>query len=81
MNLQEAGQEDVAQAERITLLSAAAKNIATLARASVNQKKFRHAVQLRIEAAAANVERIAQKGGLSAETVDALRREILGIAV
>ena len=79
INLQEAGQEDIEPAERLALLSAAAKNIATLARASVNQKKFRHEVQQRIEAAAANVEKIARKGGLSAKTVESLRREILGI--
>lgn len=80
VNLQEAGEDDIDPAERIGLLSSAAKNIATLARASVNQKKFRLEIQARAEAAAANVEKIAKKGGLSAESVDALRREILGIA-
>ncbi|WP_369951974.1 DUF3486 family protein [Ralstonia syzygii] len=80
VNLQEANDEELEPAERIGLLSNAAKNIATLARASVNQKRFRQEVQARAEAAAANVEKIAKKGGLSAESVDALRREILGIA-
>ena len=80
INLQEAGDEDIDPADRIGLLSSAAKNIATLARASVNQKKFRLEVQARAEAAAANVEKIAKKGGLSAESVEQLRREILGIA-
>ena len=80
INLQEAGDEDIDPADRIGLLSSAAKNIATLARASVNQKKFRLEVQARAEAAAANVEKIAKKGGLSPESVQALRREILGIA-
>ncbi|MBP2844453.1 DUF3486 family protein [Dickeya oryzae] len=80
VNLQEATEEGLDPAERIGLLSSAAKNIATLARASVNQKKFRLEVQARAEAAAANVEKIARKGGLSADAVQALRREILGIA-
>lgn len=80
INLQEAGEEGLDPANRIGLLSKAAKNIATLARASVNQKKFRLEVQARAEAAAANVEKIAKKGGLSAESVEQLRREILGIA-
>ncbi len=80
VNLQEATDEDIDPADRIGLLSKAAKNIATLARASVNQKKFRQEVQGRAEAAAANVEKIAKKGGLSPESVQALRREILGIA-
>ena len=80
LNLQEAEDETLDPADRITLLSKAAKNIATLARASVNQKKFRLEVQARAEAAAAKVEKIARKGGLSAESVEQLRREILGIA-
>ena len=80
VNLQEASDEEIKPEERIALLSGAAKNIATLARASVNQKKFRMEVQARIQAAAANVEKIAKKGGLSAESVQQLRREILGIA-
>ena len=49
INLQEAGDEDIDPADRIGLLSSAAKNIATLARASVNQKKFRLDEQARIE--------------------------------
>ena len=49
VNLQEAGEEDIDPAERISLLSAAAKNISTLARASVNQKKFRIEEKARIE--------------------------------
>ena len=80
LNLQEAEDEALDPADRIALLSKAAKNIATLARASVNQKKFRLEVQARAEAAAAKVEKIARKGGLSAESVEQLRREILGIA-
>lgn len=80
VNLQEAEESGVKPADRIKLLSAAAKNIATLARASVNQKKFRLEVQARVQAAASAAEKIAKKGGLSAESVDALRREILGIA-
>ncbi len=80
VNLQEATDEDIEPAERIGLLSSVAKNIATLARASVNQKRFRQEVQARAETAAANVEKIAKKGGLSADSVEQLRREILGIA-
>lgn len=80
INLQEAEDEETDPSERIALLSSAAKNIATLSRASVNQKKFRQEVQARVAAAASAAEKIATKGGLSAESVDALRREILGIA-
>ena len=52
VSLQEANEEDTKPEERIALLSKAAKNIATLARASVNQKRFRLDEQARIERAA-----------------------------
>lgn len=80
VNLQEATDEDVDPGERVKLLSTAAKNIATLSRASVNLKRFQSEVRGKVEAAAASVEKIAKKGGLSAESVEQLRREILGIA-
>lgn len=80
VNLQEATDDDVDPGERVKLLSTAAKNIATLSRASVNLKRFQSEVRSKVEAAAASVEKIAKKGGLSAESVDQLRREILGIA-
>ena len=56
------------------------KNAAEIGKASVSQKRFSSEVRARAEAAAANVEKIAKKGGLSAEAVEQLRREILGIA-
>ncbi|KVG24726.1 DUF3486 family protein [Burkholderia ubonensis] len=80
VNLQEATDEDADPGERIALLSKAAKNIATLARASVNQKKFRLEVQARAEAAAAAVDKVIKSGGLSDDAADAIRRQILGIA-
>ncbi|KGS46673.1 hypothetical protein X961_4386 [Burkholderia pseudomallei MSHR5613] len=79
VNLQEATDEDADPGERIALLSKAAKNIATLARASVNQKKFRLEVQARAEAAAAAVDKVVKSGGLSDDAADAIRRQILGI--
>lgn len=57
-----------------------AKAVAELGRASVVQKKWQAEVRERAESAAAKVEKIARKGGLTAETVDAIRREILGVA-
>ena len=57
-----------------------ASAVAELGRATVTQKKWQAEVRARAEAAAAAVEKIAKKGGLSAESVDQLRREILGIA-
>lgn len=80
LNLQDAEDPDLDPGERVGMLSSAAKNIATLTRSSVGLKKFQSEVRQRAQAAAANVEKIAKKGGLSAESVEQLRREILGIA-
>lgn len=83
INLQEASEDDIDPTERIALLSKAAKNIATLARASVNQKKFRHEVeeetrrQLLAEQSK-QLEVLQKKGGVTAETQAAIR-EALGI--
>ena len=63
INLQEAAEEGIDSAERISLLSKAAKNIATLSRASVNQKKFRLELQARIEATAARRRNLARQYG------------------
>lgn len=57
-----------------------AKAVAELGRASVVQKKWQSEVRSKAEAAAAQVEKIAKKGGLNADTVAEIRREILGVA-
>ncbi|PMY49121.1 MULTISPECIES: DUF3486 family protein [Pseudomonas] len=57
-----------------------AKAVAELGRASVVQKKWQAEFREKAEAAAARVEKIAKKGGLNANTVDEIRREILGMA-
>lgn len=80
VNLQEATDPDTDPAERIKLLSKVAIHIAPLTRASVNVKRFQVETRARVEAAAANVEKIATKGGLSAESVNLIRNEVLGIA-
>jgi hypothetical protein len=79
VNLQEASDEDVDQVTRVKLLSHAAKNIATLSRASVNQKKWQSEVTARAAAVADRAAEVARKGGLSASAVDTIKREILGI--
>jgi hypothetical protein len=57
-----------------------AKAVAELGRASVVQKKWQAEFREKAEAAASKVEKIAKKGGLNAETVAEIRREILGVA-
>jgi hypothetical protein len=79
VQLREAAEEPD-PAKRIKLLSAVAGNIAKLSRASVNQKKHEIETRGKAEAAADRVARLAKKGGLSAPTVETIKREILGIA-
>lgn len=66
--------------DRIAMLSAAAKNIATLTRSSVGLKTFQAQARSRAKAAADTVDKIAKTGGLSSEAAEQIRREILGIA-
>jgi len=89
INLQEAGDEDVDPADRIGLLSSAAKNIATLARASVNQKKFRLEEQARIEREAREkllaeqeekLQELRGADGMSEQMESRIRRILLGKA-
>lgn len=73
-----------AAAARVSLLSKAAKNIATLTRSSINLKEF----QARIEEATrkkllaeqqANLEKIAKSQGMGREQVDFWIKEFLGV--
>lgn len=80
IKLQEASAEDADPEKRVKLLSAAAKNIATLTRASVAQKRWMIEMRDKVKAVADRVARLAKKGGFSAKTADDIRREILGIA-
>lgn len=61
-------------------IASAAKAIAELSRATVGQKKWLAEVREKARTAAEAVTQVAKKGGLSAEAVDTIRREILGIA-
>lgn len=82
VNLQEAANEED-QAERVTLLSKAAKNIATLTRASVNLKQHQASVREEerkklLEEQKAALEAMPTKGGVTEETKQ-LIRQTLGI--
>lgn len=57
-----------------------ARAVADLGRATVTQKKWQAEVREKAQTAAEAVTQVAKKGGLSAEAVDTIRREILGIA-
>lgn len=79
VNLQEATDADD-PAERVGLLSNAAKNIATLTRASIALKRHQRQVSDAIAAKVAEMERAAKSGsGLDADTLRRVREEIYGI--
>lgn len=86
VDLQEAADVDaegnpaITAADRLELLSKAGKGIAEIMKASRLNKEWQVEVREKAERAAKAVERIAKKGGLSADAVDQMRREILGIA-
>lgn len=78
--LQEADDPEADPGDRIAMLSAAAKNIATLTRSSIGLKTFQAQARARAKAAAETVDKIARSGGLSGDAAEQIRREILGIA-
>lgn len=81
--LQEADDPEADAGDRVAMLSAAAKNIATLTRSSVNLKKFQAEVEEAarkklLEEQRAKLEAMPSKGGVTAETKAAIR-DALGI--
>lgn len=83
MSLQAASNEEMDPGERVGLLSAAAKNIATLTRSSVALKKFQAEAEERarkqlLEEQREKLNALSSKGGVSVETMAAIR-ESLGI--
>jgi len=80
LNLQEASESDIDPKERVKLLSAAAKNIATLTRASVNLKRFQTEVRARLEVATESVAKIARRGGLSEDGILEMKKALGTVA-
>lgn len=79
VGLQDSAMEDD-PAKRAKILSSLAGNYAKLSRASIHQKRHELEMRAKAQATADKVARLAKKGGLSAGTVDSIKREILGIA-
>lgn len=79
LNLQEMDDPDADPADRVAMLSSAAKNIATLTRSSVGLKQFQSKVREATRAAASAVASTVKKAGLSDETVAEIKARILGI--
>lgn len=83
LNLQEAQSDDIDPGERVKLLSAAARNIATLTRASVSLKKFqsevREKLKAKMDALEAQASAAPGKSGFDLETLQRVRQEIYGL--
>lgn len=80
-NLNEAAASEDAEA-RVMLMSKATKGIAELVRASIQRKRYASEVQSRKKAltdAAAAAEKAAKAKGISGNTIDLIKREILGL--
>lgn len=78
MQLEEIKQEDDPM-KRLSALSFVGKNISPLITAGVNLKKYQAAIKAKAQAAAQEVEKLVKKGGLSDDTADQIRQQILGI--
>lgn len=78
--MQEASDESLTPLERMGAISSVAKNVAALTGASIRQKQFKSVVQARAAEAAEKISKQLKKGGMSATTVEEIKRSILGIA-
>lgn len=76
--LQEA-EEEPDPAKRIAILGDAAKNIATLTRASVARNKWAQEVRGKLDAAREEVRKLATGAGVSPETMAAIDRRLQGL--
>ncbi|MEO8120071.1 MAG: DUF3486 family protein [Rhodoferax sp.] len=84
LNLQENSDEDSDPADRVGMLSTAAKNIATLTRSSVNLKQFQAKVEEEtrrklLAQQEANLQDVAKAQGMDEAQVDFWRKQFLGI--
>lgn len=72
--------EDLTAVDRFSMVAKASKNIATLTSASTRLKEYQAKIRAKAQAAADEVAKAVKKGGLSDETADQIRKQILGIA-
>jgi len=83
LNLQDADDPDLDPADRVSMLSFAAKNIATLTRSSVNLKKFQAEAEERARAKLlkeqqARLDAVSREPGVTEESIQTIRG-VLGI--
>jgi DNA polymerase III gamma/tau subunit len=66
--------------ERVMLLKEAARSVLDMTKASVLQKKWQQEMQARVQAAAEKVTETVRAAGVSQETIEIIRRDVLGLA-
>ena len=76
--LQEA-EDETDPGKKIEILGKAAKNIATLTRASVTRNKWAQEVKSKLNAARDEVRRLVEGAGMSEETMEAIDRRLQGV--
>lgn len=72
-------EDEVDPIDRLKVLTKVAQSMSEMSRARVNQAKWRAEVDARVRAAAEKVDKLVRKGGLSKDTADEIRANILGI--
>ena len=80
VDIEEAKDDEMTPMEKFQALSFAGKNVASLIQASTKLKVYQADVKRRAELAAEETEKIVIQAGLSAETADKIKQQILGIA-
>lgn len=80
VSFQDAEDNNLDPIKRLELMAKCGKGIAEIVKASVNQKQWQAEVREKTEKAVKAVEKIAKKGGLSADAVTEMRKHILGIS-
>lgn len=72
--------EELNALDRFGVMAEGTKKISGLISASTRLKEYQAKVKAKVQAAAEDVAKQAKKGGLSEESVEAIRKHILGIA-
>lgn len=75
----EAATDEEDPAKRVEILGKAAKNIATLTRASVSRNKWAVEMRKKVDAASAEIKKIGTNAGVSEDTLKAIDARLQGV--
>ena len=80
VDISEKDSEELAPEARFDLLSEGGKRIASLISASTRLKEYQSKIKTKAQETAEEVAQAVKKGGLSDDTAEQIRKQILGIA-